>query len=79
MMNCNEVTQSASAFLERQLRFRKRLEFILHIAMCRGCRAYLDQLRLTILGLHSLKRPAGTGNIEEIVRKFRDEHDPGHH
>ena len=73
MMNCHEATQSAGAFLERHLRFRKRMAFLMHIAMCRGCRAYLEQLRLTLLGLRSLKQPAPeSGDVESLVQRFRN-------
>ncbi len=72
MMKCNEVMRLASAFLEHRLRLRKRLAFVMHIAMCRGCRAYVEQLRLTILGLRALKAPVRPGPSDEILQRFRD-------
>lgn len=74
MMNCNEVTRSASAFLEHKLRLRKRLAFLMHIMMCRGCRAYVEQLKLTILGLRSLERAPSTSPEppESLLGQFRD-------
>lgn len=74
MMNCLQITRSVSDFLEHRLRFRERMGFLLHIAMCRGCRAYLEQMRLSIVGLQALKPPAGVGpHFETLLRQFREE------
>lgn len=74
MMNCLQITRSVGDFLERKLGIRGRMAFLLHIAMCPGCRAYLNQMRLSILGLRSLGRPATGGpHIEALLRRFREE------
>ena len=75
MMNCLQVTRSASDFLERNLRFRDRMAFLMHVAMCRGCRAYLEQIRLTILGLRSLiAQPVEAGpRLESLIERYREE------
>jgi hypothetical protein len=72
MMSCLEVTRVAGDFLERRLRLRQRMSVLMHIAMCRGCRAYIEQLRLTLLGLRSLPAPAGpTDHRDDLVERFR--------
>ncbi len=72
MMSCFEATRSVTDFLERGLRLRRRLAFRLHVATCRGCRAYLKQMRLAILGLRSLLQPAGPGSgVEVLLERFR--------
>ncbi len=74
MINCEQVTRSVSDFLERKLRFRDRMAFLMHIAMCRGCRNYFEQMRLTILGLRSLKQPVETGpRVDALLERYRDE------
>lgn len=74
MMNCLQITRSVGDFLEHRLRFRERMGFLLHIAMCRGCRAYLEQMRLSIVGLRSLAPPTGAGpDTETLLRQFREE------
>jgi hypothetical protein len=74
MMNCLEVTRVAGDFLERRLRLRQRIGVLMHIAMCRGCRAYIEQLRLTLLGLRSLPAPAGSPeHREDLLRRFRQQ------
>lgn len=74
MMNCLQITRSVGDFLEQKLKFRDRMAFLLHIAMCRGCRAYLEQVRLSILGLRSLKQPTAAGpQVETLLNWFREE------
>lgn len=71
MMNCDQVTKAAGDFIERRLRLRERLEVLLHIAMCKGCRTYFEQFRLTVLSLRSLPRPATAPPTEDLLEQFR--------
>jgi len=71
MMNCEQVTRAAGEFIERQLRFRERMMVLVHIAMCKGCRAYLEQFRLTLLALRSLPQPAPAAPSEDLIERFR--------
>lgn len=71
MIRCEQVVQAAGDFLERRLALRKRLMVLLHVAMCRGCRAYLEQFELTLLGLRSLPRRAVVPASEALIEQFR--------
>ena len=74
MMNCDQITRSVTDFLENKLRLRDRMEFLMHIAMCRGCRAYFEQMRLTIRGLGSLKQLAQAGpSMDAPLERFRED------
>ncbi len=73
MMNCEQVTRAAGDFVERRLRLRGRLMVLVHIAMCRGCRAYVEQMRLTLLALRSVPEPAGEAPSETLLERFRQE------
>ena len=74
MMNCEQITRSVSDFLDRKLRFRDRVEFLMHIAMCGGCRAYFEQMKLTIRGMHSLNQLAEAGaGVDALLEHFREE------
>ena len=73
MMDCEQVTQAAGDFIERRLRLRERLMVLVHIAMCKGCRAYIEQFRLTLLGLRSLPEPAMTPPSADLIERFRQE------
>jgi anti-sigma factor RsiW len=48
MLRCHEVADLASDHIDRALPFGRRLQMHLHLAICRACRAYVDQLRKTI-------------------------------
>ncbi len=73
MMNCERVTRAAGDFIERRLRLRERVMVLAHIAMCKGCRAYIEQFRLTLLGLRSLPQPAVVTPSEDLLERFREQ------
>ncbi len=70
MMNCDQVTKAADDFLERRLNWRRRLAVLAHIAMCKGCKTYIEQLRLTLLSLRALPRPAATPPSDNLMTQF---------
>jgi predicted anti-sigma-YlaC factor YlaD len=73
MMTCREVTELVTAYLERRLSLRDRVRFQLHIGMCRHCRRYLRQMRLTVQTVGQLPRePLPDPLREELLRRFRD-------
>lgn len=45
MLSCREVTERASDAVDGTLPFLARLELGLHLMICEGCRAYIDQMR----------------------------------
>lgn len=73
MLSCKEVTELATAYMERDLSFWKRLEFRMHVAMCQHCRAFMDQVKKTVDVLSRLPRePAPPEARAELLRKFRE-------
>ncbi|MBI5708851.1 MAG: zf-HC2 domain-containing protein [Candidatus Eisenbacteria bacterium] len=73
MLRCREVVSLAGDYIERRLRLRRRLAVLLHLAMCRGCRAYIEQLRLTLLALASRPRTAPAADERDaLLRAFRE-------
>jgi hypothetical protein len=74
MLSCKEVTELATAYLERDLSFWKRMQFRMHVAMCRHCRAFVDQVRKTVRVLANLPRePVAQDTRAELVRQFREQ------
>jgi predicted anti-sigma-YlaC factor YlaD len=71
MMSCEQITRAADDFVERQLRVRDRLMVLVHVAMCKGCRAYLEQFRQTLLGLRALPLPVAAPPSEDLILLFR--------
>ena len=48
MLNCRQMAERATDYLERKLGWRELPGYLMHLAMCPGCRAYLAQFRVTI-------------------------------
>ena len=56
---------------------RDRIRFESHSERCLGCRAYLEQFRLTIDVLRSVPREtAEPENLDELGRTFKDTKPP---
>lgn len=49
MLNCREVLEQADVYLANELSDWQRFQFKLHLLLCRNCRRYLKNLRLTQL------------------------------
>ncbi|MDH4411936.1 MAG: zf-HC2 domain-containing protein [Rhizobium sp.] len=47
MFRCSEVAERASLLTDGELGFWPALNMKLHLAMCRGCRAFIEQMRVT--------------------------------
>jgi hypothetical protein len=79
MMNCEQVTRAAGDFVERKLKLRQRLMLLMHIAMCRGCRAYVEQFRLTLVAVRTMPQPASEPAPEALMQRFREQsrNEPG--
>lgn len=47
MLSCKDVTERASDLIDGNLSAWDALQMRLHLAMCKGCDAFVGQLRLT--------------------------------
>lgn len=47
MFRCSEVAERASLLVDGDLGPWQRFNMKLHLAMCRGCRAFIAQIRIT--------------------------------
>lgn len=56
MLNCREVSERASEFLDATLPLRVRVQMKLHLLMCRICREYVRQMTLVVRTLQRLPR-----------------------
>jgi len=73
MLSCKELTEIVTDYLEGRMSLMDRLLFQLHVGMCRHCRAYLRQMKLTIRTLGKLPaEPIPPGAREELLRRFQD-------
>ena len=75
MLSCREITELATAYAEGELSFGDRMRFFMHISMCKHCRLYVRQLRLTIQAVGSLPKPAEPPPPEvreALLKQFRN-------
>lgn len=79
MMMCRDIAESASDYLEHKLPFRRRVSVRLHLLMCKHCRTFVEQLKVSIDSLHSLDtnepEPISEDTRERLLALFRDHRD----
>ncbi|MCC8934033.1 zf-HC2 domain-containing protein [Rhizobium sp. 'Codium 1'] len=79
MFRCSEVADRASRLIDGELGFWPLLNMRLHLAMCRGCRAFIQQMRTTcdltqIAGAMqdvAVHEPAYAEDIQEALARRR--------
>lgn len=73
MISCREMTELITSYLEGRLSFGQRVAFQLHLGMCRHCRAYLQQMRLTVRLTGQVSAAPMPADVEaELLRRFRN-------
>jgi len=72
-MNCRQVVELMTDYLEGNLHARDRARFEEHIAGCDGCRAYLAQLRTArdVVG-RMADEPMPESVERELIEAFRN-------
>ncbi len=58
MLNCRQVAERASTYVEHEGPFVERLQMRLHLLMCRACRRYVQQVALTRATLRAFANQA---------------------
>ena len=70
---CREIVEVITDYLEGRLPADERARFDQHLAICRGCRAYLEQMRQVIRTAGAIREESLDANQRErLVRAFRD-------
>jgi anti-sigma factor RsiW len=64
-MDCNELVELVTAYLDGSLDADTRERFDLHLLECDGCENYLQQFRVTV-------RTLGAVSTDDIAPEFRD-------
>lgn len=73
MLTCRDVAERSTDYVERALPFGERVGMWMHLAMCKHCRAYLEQYRQTIATLGRLPdEPPSAECRAELMQRFRD-------
>jgi len=72
-LSCKELVELVTDYLEGALPRADRARFERHMAGCRGCTTYLDQMRLTINTLGKLTEDSLEPQArEDLLQLFRD-------
>jgi anti-sigma factor RsiW len=72
-MPCQELVEVITDYLENALSPEDRRRFEEHLAVCSGCRTYLEQMRTTIRLTGALKTDSiPEGVREQLLAAFRD-------
>jgi anti-sigma factor RsiW len=72
-MPCQELVEVITDYLDGALSPQDRLRFEEHLALCRGCRNYLEQMRLTISLTGALKTDSIPDGVrDQLLAAFRD-------
>ena len=72
-LNCLELVELVTAYLEGDLSFGERKRFDAHLSACDGCTMYVEQMRRTIALTGTLRVDTVSREAEEALRHaFRD-------
>lgn len=71
MLTCQQLTELITEYLEGRMSFWRRVEFQMHLGMCRHCRTYLRQMKTTVSTLGVLPREPIPAELEaELLARF---------
>lgn len=71
MLTCRQMTDLVTEYIEGTMPLAQRLRFQLHVGLCRRCRRYLSQMRMTIRSLRLLRPAVIPEPPVELLRRFR--------
>ncbi|MGS0686169.1 anti-sigma factor family protein [Nakamurella sp. GG22] len=72
-MECREFVELVTAFVEGDLDDAGKGQVQHHLALCEGCRRYLDQYGDTVRGLQEMTpQPVDAALRAELLQKFRE-------
>jgi anti-sigma factor RsiW len=74
MLTCQQLTELITEYTEGHLPLVRRLQFEMHLGMCRHCRAYLRQMKATVRTLDKLPQepiPIPCELEAELLARFR--------
>ena len=71
MLTCQQLTELVTEYLEGRMSFWQRARFQMHLGMCRHCRAYVAQMRVTIHTLGHLPEETIPEDLKaELLSRF---------
>ena len=71
-MDCNELVELVTAYLDGSLDVETRARFDMHLLDCDGCDNYLQQFRATIGTLGNISDDLDQAFRDKLLAAFRD-------
>ncbi len=72
-LDCDELVELVTAYLDGSLDLDTRERFALHLAECDGCKNYLQQFRTTVSTLGKITEAhLDAGFRDRLLKSFRD-------
>ncbi len=73
MITCKDISDTASDYLEGPTTLLQRLHLRFHLIMCKHCRRYVKQLKLTSEVAQKISEPPEPTDeeIEFLIRKLQ--------
>ena len=75
MQNCRELVGSASDHIEGNTSLWQKLNYRLHLMMCKHCSVYIENLNTTLdmVGKSGEAKNPSEADIDHIVNKMKSE------
>jgi len=73
-MDCIEVVEVVTDYLERRLSEPERELLERHLALCEGCEVYFVQMRQTVTALGGLADHAPPADLDGLLAAYRERH-----
>jgi anti-sigma factor RsiW len=71
-MDCNELVELVTAYLDGSLDLETRARFDGHLLECDGCENYLQQFRATVHTLENIQDGLDPAFRDKLLAAFRD-------
>jgi hypothetical protein len=71
MLSCKALVARASEFLDGELGLGQRMSVRMHLAMCRHCRRFIKQVRLSQAVLRKLP-PGQSAELDTLAAKLAE-------
>jgi anti-sigma factor RsiW len=72
-LSCKELVELVTEYLENSLPLGEQAQFEAHLAVCPGCRIYLDQLRQTVHAVgHLTEESLDPTTRDKLLALFRN-------
>ena len=73
MLTCQQMTSLITDYLEGRMPFMDRARFQVHIGMCKDCRRYLHQMKLSVAVLGGMSpEPVPDAVMDSLLARFGD-------